>query len=262
MSALQFTDVRFAYPGGTAVLEGGNFSLGDNESICVVGPNGGGKSTLVKLALGLLQPDDGEIRVLGTSAAKARRRIGYMPQYLNFDSRFPITVTDVVLMGRLRGGLRLGPFVKADRVATGKALARVDLTGVEKKRFSDLSGGQRQRVLIARALVDDPQLLLLDEPTANVDQTIEQQFHDTLRDLAGEMAIVLVSHDLGFVSSWVKHVLCVNRHVHMHPTASIDGKTLREIFGQDIVAVRHDHDCPPGDHVHHHDDADCGHDHG
>jgi zinc transport system ATP-binding protein len=174
-----------------------------------------------------------------------------MPQSLHFDPRFPITGLDVVLMGRFGSALRLGPFRRRDKEAAEAALERVDLTGVSRRRFSELSGGQRQRVLIARALVDQPRLLLLDEPTANVDQTFEKQFHDSLRELAQEMPIVLVSHDMGFVSEWVEHVLCVNRQVHMHPTTSISGKTLREIFGQGIVAVRHDQECPPGEHVHH-----------
>lgn len=252
MFALEFKDVHFAYDSANPVLEGASFTLAEEDSICVVGPNGGGKSTLIKLALGLLRPTSGEVLVFGEKPDDACGRVGYMPQYLNFDPQFPITVLDVVLMGRLGGGLRLGPFGRRDREAAERALGRVDLSGFGSRRFSALSGGQRQRALIARALVGEPDLLLLDEPTANVDQTVEQQFQDTLRDLAEEMAIVLVSHDLGFVSGWVEHVLCVNRTAHLHPTASIDGKTLREIFGGEIVAVRHDHDCPPGEHVHHH----------
>jgi len=256
MSALEFDKVHFAYEASKPILEAASFKLDERESICVVGPNGGGKSTLIKLALGLLRPSAGEVRVFDQDPAAARGRIGYMPQSLHFDPQFPITALDVVLMGRLGAWSKLGPFRKSDRGAADYALARVDLDGVGPSRFSTLSGGQRQRVLIARALVSEPELLLLDEPTANVDQTIEQQFQATLRELSKEMSIVLVSHDLGFVSGWLKHVLCVNRDVHLHPTASIDGKTLREIFGGDIVAVRHDHDCPPGEHVHHHD---CDH---
>lgn len=252
MPALEFKDISFSYTPGNPVLEKASFKLTQGESICIVGPNGGGKSTLIKLILGLQQPTSGEVLVFGASPQTMRHRVGYMPQHLSFDPQFPITVIDVVLMGRLRTGLGLGPFTRNDRAAAINALEKVDLANRARSRFSELSGGQRQRALIARALVDDPDLLLLDEPTANVDQTIERQFRETLRSLAGEMSIVLVSHDLSFVSSWLGHVLCVNRDVHMHPTASIDGKTLQEIFGGDIVAVRHDHDCPPGDHVHHH----------
>lgn len=249
-AALEFNHVDFSYDGVTPIIEDASFELGAHDSICVVGPNGGGKSTLIKLVLGLLKPRSGTIRVLGGTPSESRAAIGYMPQSLHFDPRFPITVLDVVLMGRFGSGVRLGPFRRRDKEAAEAALKRVDLTGISRRRFSELSGGQRQRVLIARALVDEPQLLLLDEPTANVDQTFEQQFQDTLRELAAEMPIVLVSHDLGFVSQWVEHVLCVNRQVHLHPTTSISGKTLREIFGQGIVAVRHDQDCPPGEHVH------------
>ena len=234
------------------MLEKASFALNEGESICIVGPNGGGKSTLIRLALGLEQPATGKILVFGAKPETMRHRVGYMPQHINFDPQFPITVIDIVLMGRLGAGIGIGPFRKSDRSAAMAALEKVDLTDVSSCRFSELSGGQRQRALIARALVGNPDLLLLDEPTTNVDQTIERQFRETLRKLSGKMSIVLVSHDLSFVSGWLEHVLCVNRDVHMHPTASIDGKTLQEIFGGDIVAVRHDHDCPPGDHVHHH----------
>lgn len=251
--ALQFSNVHFSYDRSVPIIENASFELEEDASICVVGPNGGGKSTLIKLVLGLLKPQSGTIRVLGEDPNESRAAIGYVPQSLQFDPRFPITVLDVVLMGRLGSGLRLGPFGRRDKEAAEKALQRVDLNGLSRRRFSKLSGGQRQRVLIARALVDEPRLLLLDEPTANVDQTFETQFHETLRELAAEMPVVLVSHDLGFVSNWVEHVLCVNRNVHLHPTTSISGKTLHEIFGQGIVAVRHDQVCPPGEHIHHRD---------
>jgi|MDTC01.2.fsa_nt_gb zinc transport system ATP-binding protein len=249
--ALEFSKVDFAYDQSVPIIENASFELGDRESICVVGPNGGGKSTLVKLVLGLLKPQAGTIRVLGEAPTASRTEIGYMPQSLHFDPRFPITVLDVVLMGRIGSVSRFGPSRRRDKEAAESALQRVDLSGLSSRRFSELSGGQRQRVLIARALVDEPRLLLLDEPTANVDQTFEKQFHEALGELAAEMPIVLVSHDLGFVSNWVEHVLCVNRRVHMHPTTSISGKTLHEIFGQEIVAIRHGQDRPPGEHVHH-----------
>ncbi|MCH1505608.1 MAG: ABC transporter ATP-binding protein [Verrucomicrobiales bacterium] len=251
--ALEFSNVHFSYDRSVPIIENASFELKEDASMCVVGPNGGGKSTLVKLVLGLLTPQSGTIRVLGESPSESRATIGYVPQSLQFDPRFPITVLDVVLMGRLGSGLRLGPFGRRDKEVADKALQRVDLNGLSSCRFSKLSGGQRQRVLIARALVDEPRLLLLDEPTANVDQTFETQFQGTLRELAAEMPVVLVSHDLGFVSSWVEHVLCVNRNVHLHPTISISGKTLHEIFDHEVVAVRHDQDCPPGEHIHHRD---------
>ena len=247
---ITFRNVTFSY-GGPAVIENASFEIGENDSICVVGPNGGGKTTLLRLILGLERPQGGSIEVFGEPPRAARRRIGYMPQYLNFDPKFPISVLDVALMGRLSSGA-LGPYRAADRKAAMDALAEVGLDDCARRPYSGLSGGQRQRVLIARALACDPALLLLDEPTANVDQAVEAQLLETLRQLIERLSILLVSHNLGFVSSLVDHVLCVNRSVHIHPTTKMTGNTLAELFGGEVALVRHDQDCPEGEHVHHH----------
>jgi len=258
MASIEFNNVSFGYEKDKVIIEDASFELEQEESICMVGPNGGGKSTLIKLLLGLIRPWTGQIRVFGNGPESSRHLIGYMPQHLNFDDQFPITTLEVTLMGCLSSGSKIGPYSRKDRASAEAALEKVNLGEMAKKRFSTLSGGQRQRALIARALVSDPKILLLDEPTANVDQSVEEEFHNTLKELAEQISIVLVSHDLGFVSGWLEHVLCVNRSIHMHPTASIDGKTLNEIFGDNIVAIRHDHDCPPGEHIHHHGE-DCDH---
>ncbi len=247
---ISFRNVTFSY-GGPAVIENASFEIGEKDSICVVGPNGGGKTTLLRLILGLEKPQSGSIEVFGNSPRAARQSIGYMPQYLNFDPHFPISVLDVAIMGRLASG-GLGPYKTTDRQAALKALAEVGLEESARRPFSGLSGGQRQRVLIARALACDPALLLLDEPTANVDQAVEAQLLETLRQLSERLSILLVSHNLGFVSSLVDHVLCVNRSVHVHPTTKMTGNTLAELFGGEVAMVRHDQDCPDGDHVHHH----------
>ncbi|MGI9242073.1 MAG: metal ABC transporter ATP-binding protein [Verrucomicrobiales bacterium] len=247
---ISFRDVSFSY-GGPAVIQNASFEIGKDDSICVVGPNGGGKTTLLRLILGLEKPDRGSIEVFGLPPKAARNRIGYMPQYLNFDPQFPISVLDVVLMGRITSG-GLGPYRKADRLAAVEALGEIGMADRAGSPFSGLSGGQRQRVLIARALACDPTLLLLDEPTANVDQSVEAQLLETLQQLSKRVSILLVSHNLGFVSALVDHVLCVNRSVHVHPTTKMTGHTLAELFGGEISIVRHDQDCPDGDHVHHH----------
>lgn len=249
---IEFENVSFAYEAGKDVIRDASFRLEPGESVSVIGPNGGGKSTLLKLVLALIEPQKGSIKVLGKSPKEARMEIGYMPQYLNFDAKFPITALDLVLMGRL-GLAGLGPFRKKDRAKAAEALDRVRMAEFGHRLFSSLSGGQRQRVLIARALAGDPKLLLLDEPTANVDQTVEAQILETLEELKRQqMSILIVSHDLGFVYANVQHALCVNRSVHMHPTTKLSGKTLEQVFGMEVAIVRHGEDCPEGEHIHHH----------
>ena len=234
-------DVTFSY-GGEPVLEDVNLSVGEREAVCIVGPNGGGKTTLVKLILGLLTPQRGEVRVFGQAPRRARLRAGYMPQHIQHDPQFPVTVMDIVLMGRLGqggwGGV-LGWHGRADRRAALDALAQVDMEGIERRPFAALSGGQRQRVLIARALACKPELLLLDEPTSNVDSLVEARLLDLLRELNRRMTIVMVSHDLGFVSGLVEKVICVNRRVVIHPTSQMTGQAIRDIYGGEVRMVRH-----------------------
>jgi zinc transport system ATP-binding protein len=232
--------------GGLSVLENVSLAVQEHDFLCMVGPNAGGKTTLLKLVLGLLRPTGGTVRVFGGPPAKSRFRIGYMPQHASLDPLFPVSVLDVVLLGRLQGGFRFGPYRKRDREAAGQALETLKLHGVRHRPFSELSGGQRQRVLIARALVSSPDLLLLDEPTANVDAVLESELFEVLNRLNEKMTIVLVTHDLGFVSRYVKRVACVNRRVAVHQTSEITGEMIHEIYGSDVRMVRHDTVGPSG----------------
>jgi zinc transport system ATP-binding protein len=241
-AVISMRDVTFSY-GGEPALENVALSVHPREAVCVVGPNGGGKTTLVKLVLGLLKPDRGEIRVFGGSPRDARLRVGYMPQHVQYDPQFPATAMDIVLMGRLgQSGLAgaLGWHGRADRRAAIDALDQVGMSDVGPRPFASLSGGQRQRVLIARALCCNPDLLLLDEPTANVDSLIEARLLELLRELNRRMTIVMVSHDLGFVSGFVERVICVNRRVVVHPTSEMTGEAIRDIYGGEVRMVRHD----------------------
>ena len=173
-----------------------------------------------------------------------------MPQHAHLDPLFPVSVLNVVLMGQL-GKQRKSLFGGYSRSALEKArqaLAEVGLSDCKKDSFQQLSGGQRQRVLIARALCTEPQLLLLDEPTANIDQRSEENLYETLVRLNQRMTILLVSHDLGFVSQVVKSVICVNRQVIIHPTSAVNGTLIKEIYGGDFNLVRHDHRCDKGGH--------------
>jgi zinc transport system ATP-binding protein len=243
---IDIRDVSFAYD-GTPVLEDVNFTVEDRDFVCLVGPNGGGKSTLLRLMLGLLTPTHGRVSIFGDTPAKARSRIGYMPQHTQVDPRFPVTATDVVLMGRLGRAEMLGPYRRLHRHAARRALEAVGLGDQRGRPFGSLSGGQRQRVLIARALATEPDLLLMDEPTASLDAHIEGELYELMRGLNARLTIVMVSHDLGFVSEFVQKVVCVKRKVVVHPTSEITGEVIKEIYGGSVRMVRHDHGCDPGD---------------
>jgi zinc transport system ATP-binding protein len=246
--AVEITDLAFAY-NGTEVLCGVNLVIEPRDFVCIVGPNGGGKSTLLKLMLGLLQPGRGQVRVLGAEPRHVLTRVGYMPQHALLDPQFPVTVLDVVLMGRLRAGRPLAFYSREDRARCEQALAEVRLADLRKRSFAELSGGQRQRALIARALAGNPELLLLDEPTTNLDLETEVSLRDLLARLNERMTVVTVTHDLGFVSERVQHVVCVNREVVVHPTSEITGERIAELYRGDMRLVRHDHRCAEKGHA-------------
>lgn len=244
---LALKNVSFSYT-GHPVLHGVTLQIRSGEFASIVGPNGGGKTTLLKLVLGLIHPDKGEITVLGDHPEAARERMGYMPQHSHLDFAFPATVMDVVLMGRLKKGRFW--FGTGDRRMALDALEKVDMAGFPNTGFNALSGGQKQRVLIARALCSQPDILLLDEPTANVDNETEENLFAILKELNQQMTILLVSHDLGFVSKYVKSVICVNRTVVIHPTTDLEGQMIQDIYDFDLKMVRHDHRCSKGGHSH------------
>lgn len=236
---IELDGVCFSYQ-GFHVLDDVSMTVQQGDFLSIVGPNGGGKTTILKLILGLLKPDRGMVRVFGTSPERSRHRIGYMPQYASLDPLFPVSVLDVVLMGRLGPGTRFGYYRRSDRLLAEEALEKLELSGLKHRPFSRLSGGQFQRVLIARALASDPELLLLDEPTANVDAAVETELYEMLHRFNEKLTIVLVTHDLGFVSRYVKTVACVNRRLIIHPTCDITGEMINEIYGTDVHMIRHD----------------------
>ena len=242
------TNVSFAYKQRSCnILENVNLRIEKGEFASIVGPNGGGKTTLLKLILGLIKPDKGQIRIFGKSPEKIRQQIGYMPQYAHLDMDFPATVMDVVLMGRLSN--KTFWFSKKDRAKAFTAIEEVGMTAFAQTEFNELSGGQKQRILIARALCSHPDILLLDEPTANVDSRTEENLFSILQELNSKMTILLVSHDLGFVSKYVKSVICVNRRVVIHPTTLINGALIKDIYQGDLRMVRHDHRCSENGHT-------------
>lgn len=239
-------NVQFAY-NDVNVLDSVNLQVKPKDFACIVGPNGGGKTTLIKLMLGLIQPQSGSINIFGQTPKVARSRVGYMPQNSTLDPYFPITVSEVVLTGLIGHGNFFGRFGKNDKIKALSTLKEVGLSDLYKRSFSRLSGGQKQRVLIARALVSSPELLLLDEPTASFDQHSEKDFYDLLGKLNERLTIVLVSHDLTLVSSRVKNVVCVNRKVVVHPTSQIPEEISGDFIDKKMRMILHDQYCESGD---------------
>lgn len=210
--ALTIEHLSFHYE-RTPALEDVNFEIAQGEFVGIFGPNGGGKTTLLKLIMGMLQPQKGVIRLFGHTPKERRHLIGYVPQAMRFDRDFPISVLEVVMMGCLRKLTWWGRYPADTKQKSMNALERVGLVHKASSSFGTLSGGEAQRTLIARAIVDDPKMLLLDEPTASVDPQAEQDIYDQLAELNKTMTILMVTHDLQTIVDKVGKLLCVNRQV-------------------------------------------------
>jgi zinc transport system ATP-binding protein len=218
------------------VLEDVDLKIFDNDFIGVIGPNGGGKTTLLKAILGLIRPQKGKI-YFREDLPRHKRPIGYLPQVKHLDRQFPITVIDVVRSGSL---MRPFPFISSAE-EKNTALALLEEMGVlelQKKAIGELSGGQMQRVFLCRALISDPKVLILDEPDTFVDNHFEGELYEKLKILNEKMAIVLVSHDVGTISAYVKTIACVNRYLHYHPSNLITARDL-EIYKCPLQIVSH-----------------------
>ncbi|MGW8302791.1 MAG: metal ABC transporter ATP-binding protein [Desulfobacterales bacterium] len=226
---VEIKNVSFAYNGRT-VLEDVSLDIRPGDFIAMIGPNGGGKTTLLKLMLGLLKPGKGSIRVLGDATEKASHHIGYVSQDVHINQSFPITAIDVVLMGKLGPNKRWARRGAQDRREALEALERMEIEAFADSKIGELSGGQRQRVFIARALITKPKVLLLDEPTASIDTKGQAEFYGLLKDLNKDITILVVSHDLVAISIYVKSVACVNKRLHYHHQAEITGEMLEEMY--------------------------------
>ena len=229
--------VSFTYA-GVDVLRDVSFDFHEGDFVGIIGPNAGGKTTLLKLILGLLRPGSGSIRVLGVSPDEARGLVGYVPQYAHFDRSFPIRVRTAVTMGTLgRGRMR----DKVANDAVDRALEQVELHEVADRQMGSLSGGQLQRALIARALVTEPKLLLLDEPTASLDTRIGRSVYELLEELAEKITIVLVSHDIGVISRHVRTIACLNVEMHYHHSKHLTPEMIEAAYGCPVDLVAHGH---------------------
>lgn len=241
-TAIEMKDVSVKL-GDKTVLKDVSVSLNEGTFLGIIGPNGGGKTTLLKVLLGLITPEKGQVRIYGKSPSKTSDEVGYVPQYSNFDSQFPISVWDVVLMGRV-GELGWKPFYsKEDKKIAEDSLKMVNMLEYKDRQISELSGGQQQRVLIARALTTEPDILLLDEPTASIDEKIQTNIYELLEKLNKKrnMTIILVSHDIGVISSYVNKVACLNKYFIYHDSDELTPEMIEASYECPVDLVAHGH---------------------
>jgi zinc transport system ATP-binding protein len=238
MNLVELDDV-WAHYDGLPVLEAIDLIVEDHDFLGIIGPNGGGKTTLLKVILGLIRPDRGSVKVLGKDPAVNRMYIGYTPQHKEFDREFPISVMDVVLIGRLgRTGL-FRRYGEEDYRAAKDALDKVGMYDFKDRQIGKLSGGQRQRVYIARAIVSEPKVLLLDEPMAGVDSTMQGELYDLFKELNDKCAIVMVSHDISAVSVHVDKVACLNHRLYYHGSKELLSEDIEAAYGCPVDFIAH-----------------------
>lgn len=236
--AIEVKDVWFSYD-GQLVLREVNLCIEQGEFLAILGPNGSGKTTLLKLMLGILKPSKGAIQVLGQAPTAVTDRIAYVPQDTNVNKEFPISVLDVALMGRLGHAGRARRYSEDDRVLAREALEKVNMWEYRKRPIGKLSGGQRQRVFIARALAANPQVLFMDEPTASVDKEFQTELYDFLKELNTSATVVVVSHDLSVLSSYVKSVACLNQTLYYHDSAEITHEMIDMAYHCPVELIAH-----------------------
>ncbi|MBP7030677.1 MAG: ABC transporter ATP-binding protein [Spirochaetes bacterium] len=236
---VNFKNVSFRYKNEEKpVVENLSFTIFEKDFISIIGPNGGGKTTLIKLMLALLTPDCGQIKLFSEDPIQTRTLVGYVPQHLNFDPLYPITAIDIVLMGRLKPKF-IQFYSKSDMDISFQALRDVGIEELAKKSFPNLSGGQRQRVLIARALASNCKMLVLDEPTSNLDKESQDFLYNLLFKLKKQKTIILISHDVGFVPSISTSVFCVNRSLQIHTVDKLTDFHPVNFYNCDIRIVDH-----------------------
>ena len=236
---IQLRHICAAY-GEKTVLEDIDLTVYEHDFLGIIGPNGGGKTTLMKLILGLLKPRSGSIIFYNDGGKEVPEiSMGYLPQYNTIDKKFPISVYEVVLSGLNKQKSLFRPFSASQHERAQRIIARMGLEGLEDRAIGQLSGGQIQRALLGRALVSDPQVVILDEPNTYIDKRFEAKLYSLLDEINKECAIILVSHDIGTVLQNVKSIACVNRTLDYHPDTEVPPEWLEEHFGCPIDLVGH-----------------------
>lgn len=242
---IEIKDLSAGYDGRT-VLRNVNLTVYDRDFLGIIGPNGGGKTTLIKCILGLLKPTAGEIRYRAcratgceTSTASSELTMGYLPQYSSIDRKFPITVEEVILSGLSSKKSLTSRFTARHREQARTVIARMGLEGMEQRAIGALSGGQLQRALLGRAIISDPEVVILDEPSTYIDKRFEARLYELLAEINKDCAIILVSHDIGTVLQQVKSIACVNETLDYHPDTGISGEWLERNFHCPIELLGH-----------------------
>jgi len=222
------------------ILDSVSFKIEEGQSYAVIGPNGGGKTTLLKVIIGLIKPDEGSVRIYGDIPEKNRWLLGYVPQFHTFDFMYPVTVRDMVLSGRLGhiSGIRK-IYSDNDLKIAEEALSLLGISELSERPLGELSGGEQQRAIIARAIAGKPKILLLDEPTVYVDSPTEDRFHEILAELHKKMTIVLITHDIGVLSSDIDMIACLNRKIYTHNTNEITDDMLLSAYKCPVDLIAH-----------------------
>jgi len=220
---LEIDNITAGY-NGEVIIRNARFNVFEKDFVGVIGPNGGGKTTLIKAILGLIKPFSGQIKYYG---GNNDRLIGYLPQVHYVDKKFPISVRDVVLSGLMNKNRMIKRFTKREKLKAEEEMEKMGISGIRKKPIGELSGGQLQRTFLCRSLISSPRLLILDEPNNNVDNKFENDLYKILLELNKTIAIMMVSHDIGIISTYIKTIVCVNRDVHYHQSNIINEEQLR-----------------------------------
>lgn len=223
---VEICNISVGYENKPDVLNDVSLTVYDDDFLGIIGPNGGGKTTLLKTVLGLVKPTAGTVSFFDNGQKTPSLNIGYLPQINHIDKKFPISVSNVILSGLTPHGTLLKRYTKQHRERVHTVAEQLGIEDLLPRAIGELSGGQLQRVLLGRAIVDNPKLIILDEPSSYVDKLFEKNFYNLLGEINKEIAIVLVSHDVGIIISLVKNIACVNRQVYYHPGTDVSQEWL------------------------------------
>ena len=239
MNAIEINGVTVNYD-GICALKNINLEVEDNQFLGIIGPNGGGKTTLLKVIAGIKKPESGTVRIYGNKVGTKKDMIGYVSQASNFNKDFPISVIEVVVMGFLTDQFQpFQRYSKENREEAVSILKEMGMAQYKNRRIDQLSGGQLQKVLIARALAGDPDILLLDEPTSSIDADMTTTIYSKLRELNQDKTIVVVTHDMAAVSSYFDTIACLNQKLYYHGAKELEQEDVEHTYGCPINLIAH-----------------------